>query len=63
MFIEANGKEHPILFAKRVAEICELGFSFLLGKQVLSVSSSLFINEGSQDRNANCAGTWRQKLM
>jgi hypothetical protein len=26
-------------------------------------SIALFIIEGSQDRNSNRAGTWRQKLM
>ena len=26
-------------------------------------STSLFITEGSQDRNSNQAGTWRQELM
>jgi hypothetical protein len=27
------------------------------------ISIKLFITEGSQDRNSNRAGTWRQELM
>ena len=29
----------------------------------LTLSTLLFINEGSRDRNSSRAGTWRQKLM
>ena len=38
----------------------------VIGKEriyVAHTSTSLFIIEGSQDRNSNRAGTWRQELM
>jgi hypothetical protein len=40
-----------------------LGRKGLTWLKIHIISTSLFINEGSQDRNSTRAGTWRQELM